>query len=218
MSEPSPSNPRSGRARPATNLRRRRLLWVCALIAALAVATSSHYPLVVDDIDSPERAEFIEDVDRARAYLGRLEPGQVDFFRFEGEADQRVTFEILVPKREELRALRPDVVLAGPGLTDDCDDLSTEAEGCERVVTSAAPASIYEGFTQSYYWSYAEPGRSSSTVALPVDGSYLVAVRADDDEVAGPYALGFGNEERFGVSEVLGFPLQWVSARLWYFS
>ena len=196
----------------------RRRLGVCALIAALAVATSSHYPLLVDDIDSPEQAELIEDVDRARAYFGRLEPGQVDYFRFEGEADQRVSFEILVPKREELRDLRPEVVVAGPGLTDDCDDLPVEAEGCERVVTSAAPASIYERFTQSYYWSYAEPGRSNSTVVLPADGSYLVAVRADDEESEGPYALGFGNEQRFGISEILGFPLQWVSARLWYFS
>ena len=188
-----------------------------ALIAALAIATSSHYPLLVDDIDSPERAEAIEDVDRARAFFGRLEAGQIDYFRFEGEADQRVTFEILVPKREELRDFRPEVVVAGLGLADDCGDLPVEA-GCEQVVTSAAPASIYEGFTQSYYWSYAEPGRSNSTVTLPGDGSYLVAVGADDDESGGPYALGFGNEQRFGVAEVLGFPLQWVSARLWYFS
>jgi len=191
---------------------------VGALIGALAIATSAHYPLIVDDIDSPERAEAIEDVDRARAFFGRLEPGQIDYFRFEGEADQRITFEILVPKREELRVFRPEVVVAGPDLTDDCEGLPVEVEGCERVVTSAAPASIYEGFTQSYYWSYAEPGRSNSTVTLPEDGGYLVAVRADDDESEGPYALGFGNEQRFGVAEVLGFPLQWVSARLWYFS
>ena len=188
------------------------------LIGAVAIATSSHYPLLVGDIDSPERAEAIEDVDRARAFFGRLEPGQIDYFRFEGEADQRITFEILVPKREELRVFRPEVVVAGPALTDDCEGLPVEVEGCERVVTSAAPASIYEGFTQSYYWSYAEPGRSNSTVTLPGDGSYLVAVGADDDESEGPYALGFGNEQRFGVVEVLGFPLQWVSARLWYFS
>jgi len=199
-------------------VRLRRLLGVAALITALSAVGSSHYPLLVADIDSPERAEFIEDVDRARAYFGRLKPGQIDFFRFEGEADQRITFEILVPKREELRVFRPDVVVAGPGLADDCEDLLMEAEGCERVVTAAAPASLYEGFTQSYYWSYAEPGRSNSTVTLPADGSYLVAVRADDDESEGPYALGFGNEQRFGVSEVLGFPLQWVSTRLWYFS
>ncbi|HZK51057.1 MAG TPA: hypothetical protein VFD47_05805, partial [Actinomycetota bacterium] len=182
-----------------------------ALIAALAISTSSHYPLLVDDIDSPERAEVIEDVDRARAFFGRLEPGQTNYFRFEGEADQRVTFEILVPKREELRDFRPEVIVAGPGLADGCDGLSVEVEGCEQVVTSAAPASIYEGFTQSYYWSYAEPGRSNSTVTLPGDGSYLVAVGSDDDESEGPYALGFGNEQRFGVAEVLGFPLQWVS-------
>ncbi len=193
-------------------------MWVGALIAALAIATSAHYPLLVDDIDSPERAEFIADIDRARAYLGRLEPGRVDFFRFEGGADQRIAFEILVPKRKELRALRPDVIVAGPGLADDCEGLPVEAEGCDRVLTAAAPASTYEGFTQSYYWSYAEPGEPNSTITLPADGSYLVAVKADDDESEGPYALGFGNEQRFGVLEVLGFPLQWVSARLWYFS
>ena len=58
----------------------------------------------------------------------------------------------------------------------------------------------------------------TSTLTLPADGTYLVAVRADDGESEGPYALGFGNEHRFGIAEVLGFPLQWVSARLWYFS
>ena len=186
-------------------------------MASLAIATSAHFPLLVEDIDSPERAEVIEDVDRARAFFGRLEPGQVDYFRFDGASGQRVTFEILVPQREELRGFRPQVIIAGPGLTDDCD-LPVDVEGCRRVPSSAAPVRTYEGYTQSYYWSYAEPGGPNSAVTLPADGSYLVAVMGDDDESEGPYALGFGNEHRFGVSEVLGFPLQWVSARLWYFS
>jgi hypothetical protein len=194
-----------------------RLLWVAALMVSVAVASSAHYPLLVGDINSPERAELIEDVDRARAFFGRLEQGQIDYFRFEAETDQTITFEILVPKREELQGFRPEVIVAGPGLTDDCD-LPLDAEGCRRVPSSAAPVSLYEGYTQSYYWSYAATGEPNSTVTLPGDGDYLVAVRADDDESEGPYALGFGNEQRFGVFEVLGFPLQWVSARLWYFS
>jgi hypothetical protein len=177
-------------------------------MASLAAATSAHYPLLVDDISSPERAEVIEDVNRARAFFGRLEPGQVDYFRFEGASEQGVTFEILVPQREELRGFRPEVMIAGPGLSDDCGDLPVEADGCQRVPSSSTPASTYEGYTQSYYWSYADTGEPNSIVELPADGSYLVAVRADDDESEGPYALGFGNEQRFGVSEVLGFPLQ----------
>ena len=195
-----------------------RLVWVGALMASLAIATSAHYPVLVDDISSPERAEVIEDVNRARAFFGRLEPRQVDYFRFDGASGQRVTLEILVPQREELRGFRPEVTIAGPGLSDDCGDLPVEAGGCQRVPSSAAPARTYEGYTQSYYWSYAATGEPNSTVNLPAGGTFLVAVRADDDVSEGPYALGFGNEQRFGVSEVLGFPLQWVSARLWYFS
>jgi len=191
---------------------------VGALLASVALASSAHYPLIVGDIDSPERAEVIDDIEVARAYFGRLEAGQVDYYRFDGEADQRLTFEILVPERDELRDLRPQVILAGPQLDDDCDELPVEADGCQRVPSSAAPASVYEGYTQSYYWSYAAPGEPNSTLTLTADGSYLVAVRADDGEAAGPYALGFGNEHRLGIPEVLGFPLQWVSARLWYFS
>ncbi len=188
-----------------------------AVVAALAVAASAHYPLFVEGIDSPDRAEPIEDVGRARAFYGRLEPEGVDYYRFEGGAGQEVAFELLVPKTDDLRDFRPEVLLAGPGLTDDCHGLVLEAEGCERIPASAAPASVYEGFTQTYYWSYAEPGEPSSTVTLPAGGSYLVAVRADDDS-AGPYALGVGTEQDFGVADALGFPLQWVSVRLWYFS
>jgi len=199
-------------------LRYRRLAWVAALVVSAAVASSAHYPVMVAGIDSPQRAEVIDDVDRARAFFGRLARGQVDYYRFEGEAEQTITFEILVPERDELRDLRPEVVVAGPGLDDDCDGLSVDADGCQRVVISAAPASVYEGYTQSYYWSYAEPGEPNSTLTLPADGTYLIAVRADDGESEGPYALGFGNEHRFSIPEVLGFPLQWVSARLWYFS
>jgi hypothetical protein len=197
---------------------RRRLLWLGALLTTLALTTSAHYPLFVAGIDHPDRAEVIEDIERARAYFGRLEAGQIDYFRFEGAADQTVSFEILVPKREELRTFRPRVLLAGPGLTEDCGALPIEAGGCAPVPSSAAPASVYEGVTQSYYWSYAEPGESRSTVTLPAEGEYLVAVSADDETLEGPYALGFGTEQRWGVAEILGFPLQWVSARLWYFS
>ncbi|MGH2699960.1 MAG: hypothetical protein ACRDJL_12285 [Actinomycetota bacterium] len=197
---------------------RHRLLWVAALIATLALATTSHYPLFVAGIDHPERAEMIDDIERARAFFGRLDAGQTDYFRFEGRAGQTVTLEILVPKREELRDFRPQVIVAGPGFTGDCRGLPIDARGCERAPASAAPASLYEGFTQSYYWSYAEPGEPHSTLTLPEEGSYLVAVGADDETLEGPYALGFGTEQRWGVAEVLGFPLQWVSARLWYFS
>ncbi len=195
-----------------------RLVWVAALLAILAIATSAHYPVLVGDISSPERAEVIEDVNRALAFFGRLEQGQVDYFRFDGASEQSVTFEILVPQRDELRDFRPEVMIAGPGLSDDCGDLPVEADGCLLVPSSSTPARFYEGYTQSYYWSYAATGEPNSTVKLPANGSYLVAVRADDDESEGPYALGFGNEQRFGLSEILGFPLQWVSARLWYFS
>ena len=195
-----------------------RLVGVAVLMATLAAAPSAHYPLLVDDLSSPDRAEVIDDVGRARAFFGRLEQGQVDYFHFDGASEQSVTFEILVPQRDELRGFRPELTIAGPGLTDDCGDLPMEADGCRRVPSSSTPARVYEGYTQSYYWSYAATGEPNSTVNLPADGSFLVAVRADDDESEGPYALGFGNEQRFGVTEVLGFPLQWVSARLWYFS
>jgi hypothetical protein len=197
---------------------RRRLLWVGALLAALAMASTAHYPLFVADIDHPERAEVIEDITRARAYFGRLEVGQIDYFRFQGTTDQTISFEILVPQRDELRGFRPEVVVAGPGFDEDCGALRVEEEGCARVPASSTPASVYEGFTQSYYYSYAEPGESRSTLRLPGEGEYLVAVRADDETLEGPYALGFGTEQHWGVAEVLGFPLQWVSARLWYFS
>jgi hypothetical protein len=189
-----------------------------ALLAALALASTAHYPLFVADIDDPDSAEVIEDVARARAYFGRLEAGQVDYFRFQTTTEQTLSFEILVPKREELRDFRPQVVVAGPGFTEDCGELPIEAEGCARVPSSSTPASVYEGFTQSYYYSYAEPGESRSTLKLPGEGEYLVAVSADDETLEGPYALGFGTEQRWGPAEVLGFPLQWVSARLWYFS
>jgi hypothetical protein len=185
---------------------RRRSAWVGLVLLAIGIAASARYPVFVDDISSPERAEVIDDIERSQAWHGHLTEGRADYYRFEAEQGDVASFEILVPKRDELRDFRPEVIVSGPGLPD----------GGATVPASAAPASFYEDQTQTYYWSYSAAGGQESSVTLPAQGTYEIVVRADRG-AGGPYAITTGTRERWGPLDVVLFPLQWARVRLWYF-
>ena len=186
--------------------RLRRLGWLVSVIVAVGLVASAHYPVFVDDIDDVGRAHVIEDIARSQAFYGRLEPDQVDFYRFEAEAGESISLEALVPKTDDLRSFRPAITISGPGLPDDG----------MRAPAGAAATSHYEGLTQTYYWSYAAPDEAASAIELSEDGAYEVSVSIDRGE-GGPYALVSGNEDSLGPLDVVLFPLEWVRVRLWYF-
>jgi hypothetical protein len=139
------------------------------VLLAVGISATARYPVFVENISSPERAEVIDDIERSQAWHGHLTEGRADYYRFEGEQGDIASFEILVPKRDELRDVRPEVSVSGPGLSD----------GGARVPASTAPASVYEDLTQSYYWSYTATSEQESSVALPAQGAYQIVVRID---------------------------------------
>lgn len=186
---------------------RRRLALLGLVLLAVGIAASARYPVFVDDISSPERAEVIDDIERSQTWHGHLAEGRADYYRFGAEQGDVASFEILVPKRDELRGFRPEVTVSGPGLPD----------GGATVPASAAPVSFYEDHTQSYYWSYSAVGGQESSVTLPAQGTYQIVVRIDRG-AGGPYAITTGTGERWGPLDVVVFPLQWARVRLWYFS
>ena len=186
---------------------RRRLAWVALVLLAIGIAATARYPVFVDDISSPERAEVIDDIQRSQTWHGHLTEGRADYYRFEADVGDVASFEILVPKRDELRSFRPEVTVRGPGMPG----------GGARVPASAAPVSFYEDQTQSYYWSYTPEAGRDATVILPAQATYEIVVRIDRG-AGGPYAITTGTEERWGPLEVVLFPLQWARVRLWYFS
>ena len=86
------------------------------VLLALTLATTAGYPVFVEDISSPTRAEVIDDIERLQTWHGHLTEGGADYYRFEADVGDVASFEILVPKRDELRSFRPEVTVRGPGM------------------------------------------------------------------------------------------------------
>lgn len=178
-----------------------------ALLLVTWAAASAQFPVFVDDISSPEQAQFIDDLERATTFHGRLATGEVDYYRVDAEGGDVASFQILVPQRDELRDFRPNVTVSGPGLP----------AGGEPVLTSAAGVDLYDPTTHIYYWSFGATGDRSSSATLPQEGTYEIAVGVDRGD-GGPYAITTGTEESWGPLDIVTFPLDWARVRLWYFS
>jgi hypothetical protein len=189
------------------------LLVAGAVTWSIWIAGASHYPVFVD----PERsggAQVVEDLERSWAFYGDLTPGSTDRYRLEAGASDEVSFEVLVPKRDDLRDYRPYLEISGPGFEGDCR--LRVGDDCWRVPINAGAASFYEAFTQTYYWSYTKDDPQGSSVRFPQEASYLLTVGVDQGD-GGPYALATVGADQFSASELLLFPLEWVRVRLWYF-
>lgn len=156
----------------------------------------------------------VRDPERAQAFYGRLSAGQAaDVIPIQANQGQTIYLRLLVPGAPSLAAFRPSVVLVGPELEGMAPpDLPVPlgpGEGALPVPALEPPGTSHEPFTQVRYRVL---GMLQGT--YPTTGRYKMVIY-DQACQGGPYTAALGRRERFGLVDMLTFPLVWTRVRVW---
>ena len=194
------------------------LYLVAALIAALFLpaAAMAHKPIFVErSISGYEQALEIPDATVSYAMYGELRGAQqVDLYKFTLTADTPFYARMSVPKRPGLEGYAPAFVLFGPGLPTSNEPPNYPLalpEGLGRAIQLPADEQdeFYEPFTQTTLIQRQYISRNLAP------GTYYLAVYSPTGQT-GKYVLATGENEQFGFTDWLKFPLTWLKVRMWY--
>ncbi len=147
-------------------------------------------------------------------------PGEVHFYRLDGvKKGEKIYLSLLVPQLERLESFFPLIALLGPGLETDFNGLEEEfipeilrpevGEGLiVRQFKDGQESSFFEPFTQTRYWE-----RQEMNLLAPATGTYYAAV-FDFQGNTDKYVFAIGDEERWGLKDILGMPRIWWDVRM----
>lgn len=140
-----------------------------------------------------------------------MPPGGVQYFKLEAAPNQELFAQILVPTSPPNKDFRPAIALIGPGLQEPQGEIPfTLPQGSGALIFPWEDKEVFfEPFTQTRYYMAKEVRRS-----LP-GGTWYVAIFQPQGK-AGKYTLTVGEKDRWGVKEILSFPLMWFRTRWWY--
>lgn len=173
--------------------------------AILAGPMLAHQPFFEEDDIKADNPWEIEDPTVSTAVYATLDsPTDVDYFAFEGQADQTILLQLTIPQIEGQEEFAPAMALMGPGLP--LAELPALVErradgGALLLPPTPGPATtFFEPFSRTSYWE-----RQEERVTLPADGSYVVAAWHERGEV-GRYVFVVGDKEELGGD--LTFPIK----------
>jgi hypothetical protein len=172
------------------------------LLLVMVAPVAAHAPMVVQPgNESPATAFVLEDPTLSRAIGATLDtPGEVDWYRMDLRAGDALVVEVTAP--DAVGGIATSFAVLGPALPPPADDataafataaaadgaLTHEAEGGEREVHGGLGFIAWGGVRTT----------------APSDGTYWIAVRADEDGATGKYVLAPGVREEFGAEAIGG--------------
>jgi hypothetical protein len=181
------------------------LVLVLLLTALVVPSALAHQPYFEEtDIEAGKPWE-IDDATISTALYATLESrNDVDYFSFEGSAQEVILLELTIPQIEGQENFAPTMALMGPGLPDaELPEGVVVPEGGGAWVIEPPPGSpttFYEPFSRTSYWEQQE-----ERVTLPAGGQYVVAVWHPGGQV-GRYTFVIGEKEKLGGD--LAFPIK----------
>ncbi len=198
-----------------------RVSVVAALVLFLTVNAGAHKPVDVSGPATREEPIVITEHWISWAAYNELEqPGEVHYYRLEGvNRGEKIHLSLLVPQLERFEKFFPVIALLGPGLENDLNDLEEEMvqeilspkerEGVIiRQFQEGTGGSFFEPFTQTRY---AE--RQEMNIFAPETGTYY-AVVFDPTGNADKYIFAIGEEEKWGLGDILTMPRIWWDVRM----
>ncbi|MGB4419287.1 MAG: hypothetical protein WBJ60_06365 [Bacillota bacterium] len=133
------------------------------------------------------------------AYGVLTEEGQTDYFRFTAKKGDSIVAEMLIPDIPRMKEFTPAISLYEPG---------SSSPSVTQLWIGGEPERFYEPFTQTQYLR-----RQRLRTVASADGEYLISVHSPNGQT-GKYVLTIGDEDRFGLKDVLTFPYVWWKVRM----
>lgn len=194
-------------------------IWFCGIILTLLTAVCffitpafAHVPTFEGGGKSPEAAIPFEDPSISRVLYGQLAEGDLTYYSFEMKQGERIVLGLTVPVELGRQGFTPDLILMGPGLTDEGrvpEKLKVPKGYGVKVFPGRLPESpVYEAFAPSAFYSLASP-----ELTAPESGKYYAVISTDRG--AGNYGLVLGYEEAFTLMEWISTPLSQIRIYLW---
>jgi hypothetical protein len=176
------------------------------LISALIVIPSAaHNAIAVDEaFPSSTDALELESIDVSQVAYATLERGTQLWLTFRVDAPRTLRLSLGVPVIDRLSGFRPALFVLGAtmapiGLP---FDVPQGFGGVEFPTAGRpTPTPFHEPFTRTNSWILLE-----ETVALPAAGQYYV-VAHPAGETSGKLWVAVGDRERFGLFDILRFPV-----------
>ncbi len=176
------------------------------LLLALTIAPNAlAHRLVENDGTHVDAASalVVTEPDISQLILHEVTVGNEEvWLTFQGTAGGSVYLQLGVPVIDTLSDYHPAVALVGPGLPAAMLPFDIP-NGTGAVTFNAAdfvPDFFSEPFTGTESWIYVE-----ETVTLPSDGTYYI-VGYHPDQTPGKLWVAFGQEEVFGIPDILAYP------------
>ena len=187
------------------------LLLLTAIYLLLTPALA-HVPIFGGEGKSPETTIPIEDPAKSRVLYGQLAAGDLRYYSFEMKQGDRIVLGLIVPVEQGRQGFTPDLILMGPGLTNEGkvpETLEVPKGYGVKVFPGDLPESpVYEAFTPSAFYSLARADLRSSGKRDILRCSKFYTGK-------GNYGIVIGYEETFTLKEWISVPLSQIKIYLW---
>lgn len=172
----------------------------------------AHVPIFGGEGKSPETTIPIENPAKSRVFYGQLAPGDFRYYSFEMKQGERIALGLIVPVEQGRQGFTPDLILMGPGLTNE-GKIPEKAEVPEgygvKVFPGELPESpVYEAFSPSAFYSLAK-----ADLEAPKSGKYYAV--AGSAQGKGNYGIVIGYKEIFTLKEWVSVPLSQIKLYRW---
>ncbi len=209
-------------------------IFLLPVIYLLSTPALAHVAVFEGEGKSPETAIRIEDPSKSRVFYGQLASGDLRYYSFKMEKEERIVLGLTIPVEQGNQGFAPNLILIGPGLADE-EKVPERLEVPEgygvKVISYNLPESpVYEGFTPSVFYSLAH-----LDIKAPESGIYYAAVgfmpevnatereriiqgkgvQKKEMQREGNYGLILGYREAFTLKEWVSVPLSQIKIYLW---
>ncbi|MBI5302711.1 MAG: hypothetical protein HY868_11280 [Chloroflexi bacterium] len=198
-------------------MKRLAVFGAMVLVMLATRAAFAQGPIFVEPRSNVTRATAFKITDDQTSwvvYAQLTQPGEVNYYTFDGARGDVVYISANLPKTDEATQFGVEIALIGNAIAQtDAVPFPLNANEHALVMPDPGhdPASVFlEPTTQTAYWT-----RQSARVTLPGDGAYLIAVYNAQNKT-GKYVLTLGGRAEWGMSDVPMFPNVWISIQSYF--
>jgi hypothetical protein len=195
------------------------IVLVISILILFTNITLAHRPLDTDGPATREEPIIVSNHKISWAAYNQLTTtNDADYYRFQAQQGDEIYASLLVPEIDRLKNFNPDLALIGPRLNSDYSGLS-KTEIADKLnfrpdegiiieqYSKSNSESFFEPFTQTSYWQ-----KQKLTITAPVTGTYYLTVFSNKEQV-GKYVLSIGQQEQWGIKDIIRFPKIWWDVR-----